>query len=314
MRALAAAVAAVLAVALAAALGSLGPGAAEAEAPWSYAQSMSQRRSYIAAAELGGGIYAAGGMVGETGRRLATFQRFDPEANSWTTLRPLPAPIRAADAAAVGGEVYVIGGDDADGNGTDVYAYDPAEDSWESRAPLPEPRFNHSAVAQGGRIYVLGGFHEGEEHDDVFVYDAAADAWSEAAPLPRPNHAFAATVFRGEIWMIGGLRGEELLDEVWIYDPGVDSWRQGPPLPEPMELLGADVAGDEIHAVWEHVYQIYEADTGEWRPGPRSLVTRHGLNVFAVGGSLYTIGGCTTALRDSQVVERRELLDITQGG
>jgi hypothetical protein len=33
-----------------------------------------------------------------------------------------------------------------------------------------------------------------------------------------------------------------------------------------------------------------------------------------VGGSLYTIGGCTTALRDSQVVERRELLDITQGG
>ena len=308
MRALAGALAAVLAVALAAALGSLGPGAAEAEAaPWAYAQSMSQRRSYIAAAELGGQIYAAGGMVGETGRRLATFQRFDPEADSWTTLRPLPEPIRAADAAAAGGEVHVIGGDDADGNGTDVYVYDPARDAWETRAPLPEPRFNHAAVALEDRIYVLGGFSGGEEHDDVFVYDVAADSWSEAASLPRPNHAFGAVVFRGEIWMIGGLRGEQLLREVWIYDPEADSWRPGPALPKPMELLGADVAGSEIHAVWEDVYQIYDAETGEWRSGPRSLVTRHGLNVFAVGGFLYTIGGCTTALRDSQVVESRPI-------
>jgi hypothetical protein len=308
MRALAGALAAVLAVALAAVLGSLGPGAAEAEAaPWTYGQSMSQRRSYIAAAELGGQIYAAGGMVGETGRRLATFQRYDPEANSWTTLRPLPEPVRAADAAAVAGRVYVIGGDDVDGNGTDVYAYDPARDAWRTRAPLPEPRFNHAAVALGDRIYVLGGFHDAEEHDDVFVYDVAADSWSEAAPLPRPNHAFGAVIFRGEIWMIGGLRGEELLREVWIYDPEAETWRPGPALPEPMELLGADVDGDEIHAVWEDVYQFYDAETREWRSGPRSLVTRHGLNVFAVDGSLYTIGGCTTALRDSQVVEVRQL-------
>jgi hypothetical protein len=41
--------------------------------------------------------------------------------------------------------------------------------------------------------------------------------------------------------------------------------------------------------------------------GPRSLVTRHGLKTFYVDGSLYTVGGCTTALRDSQVVEAREV-------
>ena len=296
-------------VAVAALFGSRGsaPAAAEAE-PWTRGQSMSQRRSYIAAAELEGQIYAAGGMVGETGRRLQTFQRYDPAADSWTTLRPLPEPIRAADGAALGGKVYVIGGDDEDGNGTDVYAYDSERDDWESRAPLPEPRFNHSAVALENRIYVLGGFGRGEEHDDVFVYDHGNDSWSEAAPLPRPNHAFAATVFRGEIWMIGGRRGEEILREVWIYDPQADRWRRGPNMPEAMELLGADVAGDEIHAVWEHVYQIYDAETGEWRAGPPSLVTRHGLNVFAVDGGLYTIGGCTTALRDSQVVETRRIV------
>ena len=71
MRALAAAVAAVLAVALAAALGSLGPGAAGAEAaPWSYAQSMSQRRRYLAAAELGGGLRLSNDVYGVRGFEL----------------------------------------------------------------------------------------------------------------------------------------------------------------------------------------------------------------------------------------------------
>jgi N-acetylneuraminic acid mutarotase len=308
MRTLAAALAAALAVALAAAVGSFGPGAEEAEAaPWSFAESMSQRRSYIAAAELGGRIYAAGGMVGETGRPLDTLQRYDPGTDTWETLPRAPDPVRAAAAAALNGVLYVIGGTTPEGNTGAVHAYDVAAGTWEERAPLPEPRFNHAAVALGGRIYVLGGFADGQEHDDVFVYDPAADAWEEGEPLPAPNHAFGAVDFRGELWMIGGRRGEEVLDDVWILDPKEGGWRQGPGMPRPMELLGAAVAGDEIHAVWESTYQIYDASTGRWRQGPRSLVTRHGLKAFYVAGALYTIGGCTTALRDSQVVETRRI-------
>ena len=309
-RALALSLAVAAAVALAAVLGSREEVVEEAEAaaPWTFAQSMSQRRSYIAAAELGGLIYAAGGMVGENGRHLAVFQRFDPRANSWTTLPRLPEPVRAGAGAALDGDVYVIGGSTPDGGGRQVYAFDLAGGVWRERASLPEPRLNHSAVALDGRIYVLGGFVEGEERDDVFVYEPAADAWSRAASLPRPTHAFGAVLFRGEIWMLGGRRGEEILREVWVYNPGTDLWRAGPELPRPMELLGSAVAGDEIHAVWESTYQIYDARTGRWAQGPHSLVTRHGLNAFYVDGALYTVGGCTTQLRDSQVVEMRRIL------
>jgi len=305
-RGLTAGVVAALAVALAAALGVLrgSSGAAEA-APWTYAQAMSQRRSYIAAAQLGGKIYAAGGMVGESGRRLATFQRYDPRTDTWETLAPLPQPVRAATATAVGGAVYVIGGDPEHGDGREVYAYDVARGIWEDRAPLPAPLINHSAVALAGKIYVLGGFGGGVEHDDVFVYDPAANRWSKGAPLPEPDHAFDAVVFHGEIWVIGGRRGDQVLRSVWIYDPSARHWRAGPTLPRPMELLGAAVAGDEIHAVWESTYQIYDARTGKWRDGPPSLTFRHGLNTFYTNGALFTIGGCTTALHDSQVVERR---------
>src|ERR671931_1346231 len=126
-----------LAVALAAVLGARGTEKAQAEsAPWTFAQSMSQRRSYVAAAELGGKIYVAGGAVGETGRFLDIFQRFDPRTNSWTTLRRLPEPTRAGAGAALDGKVYVIGGQIPAGASRHVYAFDVASGRWQERAPL----------------------------------------------------------------------------------------------------------------------------------------------------------------------------------
>jgi len=138
----------------------------------------------------------------------------------------------------------------------------------------------------------------------VFSYDPADDRWTLATRLPRPTHAFGVVAFEGELWVLGGRRGEDNLREVWILDPVTLVWRAGPPLPKPMELLGATVDGDEIHAVWESTYQIYDGRTKRWRDGPTPLVTRHALEAFAVDGVLYTVGGCTTALRDSPIVER----------
>jgi N-acetylneuraminic acid mutarotase len=308
MRLLVAVVVVAALVVLAAVLGTLGDRAEEAQAaPWELAQPMSQRRSYIAAAEIGGKIYAGGGMVGETGRPLDVVARYDPETDTWETLRRLPEPVRAAAGTAVDGVFYVIGGTTEDGNTADVNAYDPDSDMWSPRAPLPEPRFNHAAVELDGKIYVLGGYLEGEERRDVFVYDPDTNSWSEGPELPIPNHAFDAVAVDGEIWMIGGRRGDEILHDVWILNPDTGKWREGPTMPEPMELLGADVAGDEIHAVWESTYQVYDKATGEWTSGPRSLVTRHGLQTFYVDGVLFTVGGCTTRLVDSPIVERRVL-------
>jgi Kelch motif len=283
----------------------------EAQAGWEQVASMSQRRSYLAAAELGGFVYAAGGMVGETGRPLATFARYEPGPDRWKVLRPLPVPTRAAAAASVGQSVYVVGGTTASGNTRATWEYRAQGEAgggrWLRRAPLPAARFNHGAVALGDTLYVLGGFAEGRELRDVFAYDAGANRWRRVTQLPRATHAFGLVAFRGELWVIGGRRGEEVLREVWILDPETRRWREGPPLPRPMELLGATVAGDEIHAVWESTYQVYDAGTAEWRDGPGLLVTRHALEVFAIDGVLYAIGGCTTALQDSPVVERLQL-------
>jgi N-acetylneuraminic acid mutarotase len=281
-------------------------GSTEPQAGWERAASMSQRRSYIAAGELDGQIYAAGGMVGETGRPLATLARYDPRGDRWTVLEPLPVPTRAAAGAALDGRLYVVGGTTAAGNTSATWEYEPAR-GWRARAPLPGPRFNHSAVVLDGRLYVAGGFHRGQERREVFAFHPERNRWTVVARLPQPTHAFGLVAFGGELWFIGGRRGESVLREVWILDPERARWRRGPTLPRPMELLGAAVAGDEIHAVWESTYQVFDAGEGRWRDGPSPRVTRHALEAFAVDGVLYAVGGCTTALRDSPVVERLAL-------
>jgi serine/threonine-protein kinase PknK len=276
----------------------------QAESAWDFAAPMANRRSYVAAAELDGKIYVAGGMFGAAGTRLDRVQRFDPAANSWSTLPRLPEAVRAAAGATARGEFLVIGGTTSAGGGRQVYSFD---GRWRIRRPLPRPLYNHAAVTLGERVYVLGGYDtQGEELRTVYVLEPGGP-WRPARSLPRPVHAFGAVAFGGDLWVIGGRRGERQLREVWIFDPERGRWRAGPELPKPMELLGAAVAGDEIHAVWERTYQIYDASEGRWRAGPAPLEPRHALSLFNVGGTLYAVGGCTPELRDTAVVERRRV-------
>jgi hypothetical protein len=281
--------------------------ARSASAPrWVLGAPMPQRRSYAAAAEIGGKIYLAGGMVGHTGRPLFVFQRFDPVRNEWRTLSRLPVTVSAAAGAALGNRVYAIGGTGVPGavSGRQVYAYDIRRERWNRVAPLPQPRTNLSAVALGGKVYALGGLDPLEPTDTLFVYDPVQNRWSQGASLPEALFASAAVVFHGEIWLLGGRTDAETAsDRIWIYDPRRDAWRPGPLLPEPMTLLGAAAAGDRVHVVLRSDYSIY-AGAGTWTRGPSLRVTRHGVALLAVRDRLYAIGGCTVpVLEDSAAVE-----------
>jgi hypothetical protein len=278
-----------------------------ATSDWEFTTPMANRRSYVAAAKLGGQIYVAGGMFGASGTRLDRVQRFDPTRQTWKTLPRLPEPVRAAAGATLQGAFAVVGGTTPEGGGRQVYVYAPGR-GWRQSDPLPRRLYNHAAVSTGDRIYVLGGYDTArKELRSVYFTSAHSGGWKPSRPLPRPVHAFGAVEFRGEIWVIGGRRGERQLREVWIFSPERGRWRRGPSLPKPMELLGATVVGDEIHAVWEHTYQIYDAKSGRWRQGPPPLVARHALSLFHVGNWIYAVGGCTTKLRDTAVVERRRV-------
>jgi hypothetical protein len=272
---------------------------------WAFNAKMPHRRSYAASAKIGTSIYVAAGMVGNTGRPLDLFERFDPRRNAWTSLPRLPKAFSAAAGAALDGRMYVVGGNSPETDGRQVFVYDVQRRRWSPRAPLPAPRTNLSVLAHRGKLYAIGGLDPVHATDTVFVYDPASNGWSEAAPLPEALHALATVSFRGEIWALGGrLRPGAISRRIWIYNPGTDSWRAGPPMPEPMETHGAVVVGDRIHVVLESIYVIYDARTGRWIHGPSLRVPRHALAAFNSRGRLYAIGGCIVPqLEDSPIVE-----------
>ena len=252
------------------------------------AASMPQRRSYVAAAQVGRFIYAAGGMVGDTGRPLATFTRYDTARDRWTTLPQLPEATRAAAAAAVDGVVYVVGGTTPAGNTRAVWAWDGK--AWRPKAHPAvgalQPRRGRGRPNLGARRLRGGEEHRTSSSTTPGPTGGAAGRRCRVRTTPSARSRSAARSGPGRsAW-------ERILREVEILDTaGRGTWRRGPAMPKPMELLGAAASGDRIHAVWE-MYQTYDVSERRWRQGPRPLVTRHALKAFVAGGALYTVGGC----------------------
>src|SRR3954471_10386416 len=101
---------------------------------WSFGPPMPHRRRDTASADIGRKVYAAAGVVGNTGRPLNIFERFDPAKGVWTSLPFVPEPFSAAAGTALGDELYVIGGNgdpkDKSIDGRQVFAFDVAHNRW----------------------------------------------------------------------------------------------------------------------------------------------------------------------------------------
>ena len=96
---------------------------AKARPVWTWSPPMPHRRSYTASTEIGGKIYVAAGMVGNSGRPLDLFERFDPKSDRWSSLTPLPHEFSAAAGARLGQTFFVIGGNAPDDNALLGHAY-----------------------------------------------------------------------------------------------------------------------------------------------------------------------------------------------
>ena len=295
----------VLAAAFAVTALACGGGGGDEAAAWSFGPHMTHRRSYPASAEIGGKIYVAAGMVGETGKPLDFLERFDPEQDQWTSLTPLPRKFSAAAGASLDGRLWVIGGDNSpEADGRQVYSYDAASDRWREEARLPVTRMNLAAVTYKGKIYAIGGLDPAHPTKTVFVYDPATKRWSPGTPMPVALHAHAASVYRDEIWVVGG-RDRTVARQrgVWIYNVGDDRWRRGPSLPEPMDTLSTSVSDGRLHALVDDHYFIYDGE--RWERGPKLTRPRHALAVYTIGDTLWAVGGCLyPQLQDSTVVEK----------
>lgn len=265
---------------------------------WTTLPSLPTARAVLAAAgapcppgQHGTCVYTMGGY---TGARVATLESYDPAANAWTSLPPMPTAREGLAAAAArcpagqtGRCVYAIGGDTA-ANVSDIVAtvesYNPATRTWSPAAPLRSARVTLAAATapcpagQTGRcIYAVGGRGPGGGLDTVESYNPATGAWSPVAPLPTARDSLAAAAApcpagqTGEcVYALGGRGAAPWLNTVDSYNPATDAWTTLPSMPTGRQLLAATAApcppgerGTCVYALGGQSAAAYAVDTVE---------------------------------------------------
>ena len=177
-------------------------------------------------------IYLVGGRVPHPEGREPTSSvlAYDPALDTWCEVASMAWARQSHGAAALGGKLYVMGGEHREGGMTlsEAEVYDPKADSWQPLPSMPTARKNLAAAAVAGKIYAIGGFDHTKEFvpcNAVEAYDPISGAWTRVANLPVARGALTATVFEGKIYVLGGdTTGGEITDRVDIYDPAADSW------------------------------------------------------------------------------------------
>jgi peroxiredoxin/N-acetylneuraminic acid mutarotase len=248
---------------------------------WTKKTSMPRPAHHAALAAANGKIYVFGGFVapeksplpiGAAWQPIDDVWEYDPVADSWKALAPLPGKRGSAVAVEAFGKIHVIGGaTTVQGSKAPFFTfmgpcdvlsenvvYDPATDKWESRKPMSVPRNHAYAAAVNNKIYVIGGrtghafIMSASNTDAVEEYDPANDMWSvpkERMPTARSGGACGTDGHRiyvagGEVTtkqLVGAFRAIE------AYDPAINSWMTLPPMPMPRHGLAGAVIGNRFY-------------------------------------------------------------------
>ena len=114
-------------------------------------------REHLAAASLGGKVYAVAGRLGGIDTNQTLVETYTPSTRRWTAIAPLPEARGGTGAAAAGGRLISVGGEAPSGTIASVFAYSPASRRWGRLPNLPTPRHGLAVVGIGPRVYVIGG-------------------------------------------------------------------------------------------------------------------------------------------------------------
>src|SRR5437660_2013535 len=109
----------------------------------------------------------------------------------WRAGAPIPQGANEVIGAAVDGQIYVYGGQDASMTPQGLFfKYEPAKDQWTKLASNPLPVHHSSAASVGRKFYVMGGFRlptTGKvgwyPENKAWAYDLDSGQWSALPPM-----------------------------------------------------------------------------------------------------------------------------------
>ncbi|MCC7129104.1 MAG: hypothetical protein B6D39_06735 [Anaerolineae bacterium UTCFX2] len=183
-------------------------------------------------------VYIPGGKL-DDGTLTDVLEIYDILSNSWIQGAQLPLAISDYGLAAIGGEVFLLGGWDGNEVVKSVYAYDPASDRWQPRAPMSVARSQFGVVPINGKIYVFGGYDGKDTLDTTEVCTPGLagkpDAWNSGAAMPEGDFGMGATSLLDIAYIVGGANHSNKTFPILVFYTNTGEW-QSIELPPDFEL------------------------------------------------------------------------------
>ena len=221
-------------------------------------------------------------------------------ALAWASAAPLPQPRSEVGAAALAGEIAVVGGFNGDGSSSArLDLYSPARGVWHRGPDLPVA-LNHAAVAAGGgRLYVVGGYSGGlvDKLRRAFVLEGGR--WRELPRPPLARAAAGAAVVRGKLYVVGGRGPVGLARAMLVLDLATGRWSLAPG-PTPREHLAVTAAAGQVYALGGRragydtnlrAFESYSPADRVWHRLPALPSARGGTGAAVAGGTIVSVGG-----------------------
>jgi hypothetical protein len=182
--------------------------------------------SGAAAVTDGTSIYILGG-ADSSGTAVNTLYKYDPVANSYTTLMPFGTASAFHAAVYLNGKIYKFGGAT---NALEIYNI--ATNQWTIGANYPLSASYLGGFAHGNFIYGAGGFVSSPPAptSKTFSYDPVSNTWSDAAiaDLPATIQGAAAVSSNGGGVLVGGRVGGSISTSVISWEQATNVWSSLP--------------------------------------------------------------------------------------
>ncbi|PAP76671.1 Kelch repeat-containing protein [Rubrivirga marina] len=282
-----------------------------------------------------GKLYVFAGFTDAALQITGTVEAYDPATDTWAPRAPMPQPVTHVGAAAVGGDVWFVGGFEGDNPGSAVRAvqvYDTATDRWRTGPALPVARASGTLAAVGRTLHHIGGLLPDRQTDvgDHYVLDLDRPeaGWTSAAPLPIPRNHLSSAVIGGQIYAIGGQQGHDesrrFRSELHVYDPATDTWARRADLPvrrshfEPgttvwdgrILIVGGVGRGAENNQAMDQI-TAYDPQSDTWTELDPLPVRLLGPVAQVIGGQLVvTHGGLGRTENPQDVARSRPLMSV----
>jgi N-acetylneuraminic acid mutarotase len=264
--------------------------------------------------------YALGGFSFQTGSDVTQTVRYDPIANAWTPLAPVPAAVTMASAvyAPINNKLYVFGGELV--GTSQIYSttriYDISGNSWSIGAPMPDIRAFMGSGYYNGKIYLVGGYSTGNvtpAYAQTWEYDVLANTWVTKTAMPQALGGPASAVVNGHLYIIGGRNGSSsAITQTYDYDIVGDTWFTRTAIPVGVNVPGTAVLGGKVWVIGGgtpfltvdapqlasinapetfSTTQIYDPIGNSWSSGPNLNIQRSFLGATGFGNFAVAIGG-----------------------